>query len=147
MSTLQVTHVDGPIPMNLWGKDHWSTLAYLETRIVDHRGELNLNHMRSNPNKHPGHANILPTGTVVDGSPYPTRLNNNTEVHFHDDWSCLDDAEELGLVENIGTGLNRVYKLTDLGWNIAGQLRRFMAEGTGKSKDFTPKVPKRLAKT
>lgn len=26
--------VDDNIPMNLWGKDHWTTLAYIETVMI-----------------------------------------------------------------------------------------------------------------
>ena len=33
-----------------WGKDHWSLLAYIECRCVDHKGILDKNHLRiSNP--------------------------------------------------------------------------------------------------
>ncbi len=35
------THPAGaPVPVELWSKDHWSTLAYIETVMVEHGGRF-----------------------------------------------------------------------------------------------------------
>ena len=107
-------------PMHLWGKDHWSTLAYIETRIVDRE------HMRANPDLHPFFVNRAARST---DRKYPTRLNDGSELHPHDDWSCLDDCEAVGLVENIGTGVNRAYRLTEEGERCTAALRKHKADG------------------
>jgi hypothetical protein len=36
-----------PVPIELWGKDHWTTLAYIETRCVDYDGVPNHDHSAS----------------------------------------------------------------------------------------------------
>lgn len=115
---------DPIVPLEKWGKDHWSTFAYIETRIVDRRGIPNKEHMRCDRDLHPqfGHR-----GTT--GKKYPTRLNDGTEQADHDDWSCLDDAEAVGLIENKGTGFNRVYVLTEEGKRCAAALRRHKGDG------------------
>ncbi len=101
------------IPMDKWGKDHWAALGYIECRIVDNKGLPNLDHMRVDTDVHPAMGNLGSNSRPDDR--YPTRLNNGTEVKEHDDWSCLDDIEREGLVENFGTGINRAYALTEKG--------------------------------
>lgn len=114
------------VPMKDWGRDHWSTLAYLETRAVDHNGSIERMHMRCDPHPHPGLAHIgWRTG---HGSKYPTRLREG-ELQDHDDWSCMEDVEHAGLLENIGTGINPVVKLTDYGMIVCNALRNHKASG------------------
>jgi len=114
-----------------WGKDHWSTFAYIETRIVDFSGVPNKEHLRCNLKLHPqyGHRGGC-------ASKYPTRLREGVAVD-HDDWSCLDDAVEAGLLETVGTGLFPVYKLTDAGLKLAAELRTHKASG-GAFSNFRP---------
>ncbi len=104
-----------PVPPELWGKDHFSTLVYLETRIVDGDGRLKSAHMR----------------TKSDGTKYPTRLDDGTELVGHDDWDCVRDLEHAGYVTT-RTGRFKVrpgpYALTDAGWNLAGRCRRHLGE-------------------
>jgi hypothetical protein len=41
---------DGYIDIHLWGKDHWSTLAYIETVMVEcggSFGDFNINKVRT----------------------------------------------------------------------------------------------------
>ncbi len=136
------------IPINEWGKDHWSTLAYLETLAVDGRDgwAIPVNaRMRTNEIRHP-HL-IGTTGIESDalhGSKYPTRLKYG-EVKGHDDWDCVDDAIKEGLVKDVGTGLNRAYKFTKLGKKVIAKLRQHKMDG-GNFGDFVfckPKKPKR----
>jgi len=120
------------IPMERWGKDHWSTLAYLETLAVEHNGLAVpvCARMRTNEIRHP-HLLGLGEGYMV-GSPgaskYPTILKEG-KVEGHDDWDCVDDAIEDGLVEDVGTGLNSAYKFTKLGKEVMAKLRQFKMDG------------------
>lgn len=106
---------DNPVPMCRWGKDHWTTFAYVETRWVDHRGMLGHDHMRCDRQRHPAFYSAkrraVMLGTDADGAKYPTRLKTETpgedgrwgvaELRGHDDYDCLDDAIREGLVEVI----------------------------------------------
>lgn len=83
--------------MKVWGKDHFSTFAYLETRAVDYGGLVDNKHMRCNPRIHRELANVSPGG-VIDGGEYPTRLKDS-ELKNHDDWSCVEDMVINGLVK------------------------------------------------
>lgn len=104
------------VPMELFGKDHWSTLLFIEHVIVDESGKLKDSDRRMRVWKYGEDKN------------YPTRLNDGTEVEKHDDWDCLYDLIEAGIVEHHDDGkLN----LTDRGWKIAGKLRRWKSEGKG----------------
>jgi hypothetical protein len=132
------------VPMALWGKDHWSTFAYIETRCVDHEGVPNREHMRCTPKIHPGLTNSANQSFSTD---YPTRLKGgihegkplSVEKKDHDDWSCLEDAESAGLLINIGTGINPVFRLTDLGRKVADQLRLHKSNG-GRFATFEPQL-------
>ena len=141
--------VDNPadyVPVGKWGKDHWTTLAYLETRSVDHQGVLSNKQMRCNPRLHREFAHSSLLGSVIDGSKYPTRLRNDETLDGHDDWSCLEDMVAAGLVRAyyrvarptlaFGTCDAKI-ELTGLGEEVAAQLRRHLAAGK-RSSDFTP---------
>ena len=41
------TVASSSITVDEFGKDHWSLFAYIETRCVDHKGVLDLAHMRT----------------------------------------------------------------------------------------------------
>lgn len=97
----QITSIP-PIPMERFGKDHWSTFAYVETRAVDHKGTIEHDHMRCDADRHPllalaGRRTAVvgfgPTGTTK----YPTRVRGG-EVADHDDYDCLDDLVAAGLL-------------------------------------------------
>lgn len=109
------------VTVDRWGKEHWSTFGYIETRIVDHEGVPSRGHMRCDRDLHPA----LDHG----GGMAPTRLFDGSTIPLHDDWSCLDDAEAAGFLTNVGTGLHRVYRLTDLGREVANALRAHKAAG------------------
>lgn len=125
------------IPMNKWGKDHWSTFAYLETLAVDGGKDgwaiPERARMRTNEKTHPaiGHMKNremtgypMPTG----GSEYPTRLKDG-EVKGHDDWDCIDDMVREKLLKDVGTGLSRAFTFTKLGIKAAAGLRKHKMEG------------------
>lgn len=98
-----------------WGKDHWSTLMYVETRVVDHDGLLDPRHMR---------------GHREGWEQYPSRLRSGVELYGHNDFDCVEDMIAEGLVERDGP----VVLLTDRGWALASDLRRWKASGKGIAK-------------
>ena len=119
------------IPMNKFGKDHWSTFAYIETRGVDYAGQPARNHMGCNDKRHPGLGKSRNCGWKDE---YSTRLRGHTtskpnRVIGHDDWDCAYDLEEAGLLKDNGTGINPVFELTVLGFKVASLLRQHKAGG------------------
>lgn len=120
-----------------FGKDHWSLLAYIETRCVDYGGVLDVAHLRiQNP--------MIGSPSTPFGRPtwkpeWGTRLagyflvngetNKEYQLPNHDDLDCADDLEHAGYIENMGTGLHPAYKMTKLGNQIASLLRQHKANG------------------
>lgn len=88
-----------------WGKDHHSTMLYLETRAVDYKGQIRSTSMRS------------------DGNAYPT-FCKTYHLKGHNDWDCLADLATAGLLTFEGG----VVTLTEEGWVYAMGLRRARAE-------------------
>ena len=121
------------MPVTDWGKDHWSTLAYVECRAVDNGGALNPQHMR-------GHLGRRP-------EQYPTRLRDGIDLEGHDDYDCVADAVEAGFLEAAGKHgspgnarysyrdhtdrmvLTHRYTLTDKGAEVTAALRKHKAMG------------------
>ena len=129
------------ISIDRWGKDHWSTLAYLETCAVDNRGLIDNRRMRTHPRLHRELVGIT-FGEIQDGSQYPTRLREG-ELEKHDDWSCLEDMVANKLCRAFfrekydrpfGGNESRV-EFTELGLKVAAELRAYKASG-GKFSDF-----------
>lgn len=115
------------IPIDQWSIDHWSTLLYIESRIVDHKGYVDHRQLRAHPKIHPqfAHQKDAPG----------TRIHPNKIVHPHDDWSCIEDMIAEGLVEWGGTGTDPQFSLTDRGHRAAASLRKHRSRG-GQYKDF-----------
>lgn len=108
-----LTKWDGKaIPPERWGKDHRSTLLYVETRCVDYGGKLDRRQLRIGSDEH------------------PTRLADGVDLAGHDDLDCIADFEAAGLLRNHGTGLHPAVSLTDTGWIVAGNMRREKAQAT-----------------
>lgn len=135
------------VPVEKWGRDHWTTLAYVETRCVDEKGVLNGDHLRCSLSRHPDLRGYQQVVSDLDGDKYPTRLKKGELLENHDDWSCLEDMMILGMLvveiteHQTGRGQIRGSRvtLTDYGWEIAGRLRKFKGEG-GNYGDFDPGV-------
>ena len=134
------------IPPALWGKDHYSTLTYIETRCVESIngvGSPKIRQIQTNFNRHPYFDNSHPAiGQHIDGADYPIRLKDGIELAgpLYDEWDVLDDLERWGLIENVGTGFQRVYRFLDEGNRIVGQLRAHKTRG-GNYADFVPDPP------
>lgn len=121
------------VPMNEFGKDHWSLLGYVETRCVDHRGELYKRHLRVNERRHPVHS-VNPGkwrsshGTRLRSFFEPTTPGLHRQISAHDDIDCLDDLEHAGLIR-IQSAANLIVSLTERGLIIAAKLRSHKAGG------------------
>ncbi len=132
--------------MDRWGKDHWSTLAYVEICTVDHQrapgiGEITRERMRANPCTHPMLAHSREwdpkCGTRLKGFKSHEETPDLCLAH-HDDWDCLDDMEAAGLVEMYST-VNGYVQITNLGRRLAHQLREHKANG-GTFASFEPNL-------
>lgn len=137
------------VPMERWGKDHWTTLLYLETVAVDRRGEVEAEKMRTAKRNWRLAGRVHGEANIMGKDQYPTRLKpiqaeradfDSVELcDGHDDWECLHDAADLGLLEfSIEDERNRNYplqvtvKMTDLGRKHAGEARK-RREETGRA--------------
>ena len=128
------------VPIEKWGKDHWSLVAYIETRCVDYGGVLEPQHMRCNPANHPEYAVVARSFGIQWSPTYGTRLHGFFEhqtdtsliLSEHDDWDCLEDIQAAGLVKATKTKV----VMTDSGLRVAEALRKFKAKG-GMFADFT----------
>jgi len=127
-----------PIPIEMWGKDHWSTFAYIETRCVDHKGIPELCRMRCDSKIHPMLQDSRIAMANFGDKKYPTILKHGMTEESHDDWSCAEEMEHFGLLENVGTGIHPIFVLTEKGKNVAAQLRSHKMDG----KNFASFEPK-----
>ncbi|MCR4334326.1 MAG: hypothetical protein NUV47_01175 [Patescibacteria group bacterium] len=125
------------ITIKQFGKDHWSLLLYIETRIHDYEGVLGIYQMRiKNPTIRPGWKPEY--GTRLFGYWNKDKTTNSLlQLHNHDDYDCLDDLEAEGLIENIGTRLRPVCIVTEKGTKILSQLLLHKQAGKNYS-DFIP---------
>lgn len=141
---------DKMIPYQVWGKDHWSTLAYVEYVCVECGGfEVGADsRMRTNSHNFRVHAQQNPKpkrpggfaqGTVMKPE-QGSRLNNGQVVVDHDDWGCVQDFVPYGLFTVARTHAmnhNQVLQLSEKGRAVAADLRRHKAAG-GTFADYVP---------
>lgn len=130
----------------LWGKDHWSTFAYIEDRCVqfgdpyivgiDGHMKTNRRHIRVFVDERafnsPRARRFFNGRGQPDWRPeHATRLNDGTQVEDHDDWMCLQDFLAAGLVRCRGNEIQprRKIRLTPLGLEVAARLRAHKAGG------------------
>lgn len=133
-----------------FGKDHWSLLAYVETRCVDGvqgLAQLERNRMRCNPKSHPLLAARAPWkaeyGSRLRGFfAFPDRADAQKAAAAglllldHDDWDCLDDLQAAGLLE-IQSLANPCVQLTARGIAVSASLRAHKMAG-GVFANFEP---------
>lgn len=105
-----------------WGRDHFSTLVYAETRAVDFQGVLHANHLRTNSDKRP-----FGNGAGWNDK-YSTRLANGEIVAGHDDIDVLEDLEAAGLLTIVSL-VNRTIKMKPKGIRLAHQVRYHLIQG------------------
>jgi hypothetical protein len=118
------------IPPEQWGRDHFSTLLYVETRVVDNRGILFAS---------PRESEIL-----RQRGKYPTLLREGS-IEDHGDMDCIADMRAAGLLSGCerskirdyhrGNGPNPAVEpysriaLAPAGWRLAHLLRMRKADG------------------
>lgn len=116
--------------IEVFGKDHWSTFAYIEVRCTDHGGIPDRRHMRCNGKRHPLLAHVA-------GPCPPTRLKGGITLENHDDWDCADDLAAAGLIECFPSITNWLFRMTEEGNRVAGLLCVFKQSG-GNFASFSP---------
>lgn len=122
----------------MWGRDHWSLLAYIEDGCVNspiRSFRVDKRKLQTNLNRHPQH---MPAGHP-DGSEYGIRLSDGTELEgsAYDEWDCLDDLEREGYIMSVGTGQNPAYEMTEIGHQMASRLRQHkLTEGYSSFRPF-----------
>lgn len=131
-----------PVPVDRFGKDHWSVFAYCGSCCENGQagaGRVNRARMRCNPARHPLHA-----GMGSWKPEYATRLAGffdyaeradvskaceaGVMIAGHDDWDCLADLEAAGLLDVISMS-NGTIKLTEAGLDAIAKLHRHKVQG------------------
>lgn len=131
----------GRVPVHLFGKDHWSLVGYIGSRISSHPagdaagvGMMDPRNLRCNPERHPVHALEQHRGWKSD---YGTRLAGfwkdgqavpEFRLPYHDDWDCLNDLESAGLI-TVWSEINAFVQFTDIGLHVYGQVMEHKAAG------------------
>lgn len=121
------------VPPTEWGKDHWSTLAFLEAMAVDNKGLVKVAYMRTDPDIHPKYDH---DGEARKRKKYPTRLRDRSELTGHDDWSCMEDMIDARMMFALMRDRRVWIFLTPFGTDVAGALRAYKAWG-GLYRDFS----------
>jgi hypothetical protein len=153
---------DGYVPIDLFGKDHWSTLAYAETCLVDRGGfQVGFDARMRQGRAHfrvmardcprPKHNRGGPNMGMVMAPEHSTILKDGSVVQGHDDWHCVQDLVNAGLMGAKVPNTDTILPLTDavepgmgmgltpLGQRVIGQLRAWKAFGGGFG-DFAPQI-------
>ncbi len=123
------------IPINQFGKDHWSMFALIahwcaEAGLEGFDVWPKRRQLRIDPRRHLALAGW-------QGRNFPTTLREGVEISPHDDWDCVEDMEDAGLVDIKGTGLNPVVHITDKGLRLAAEVTAFKTRG-GCFGEFVP---------
>lgn len=121
------------VPPERWGKDHMSTLVYIESRNVDGDGQPIMDQMRTAKGR-PRRGKSGRHGTSVPMGEAPTLLADGAKLHGHDDWDCVDDMVAVGLIDWQGTGTYPVLRLTPTGWRLASAARQHLATAAAAGK-------------
>jgi hypothetical protein len=128
------------VPLELFGRDHWSTFAYIACVVTGRDGIPDKDRMRTDRDRHPGL--VGPTVARLESkTKYPTRLAKGLERHEHDDWDCADDLETIGLIKQVGTGMNPKFILTELGWKVFKDLTEFKDKKGGSFATYQCNIP------
>ena len=81
-----------------WGKDHWSTLAYIDTICVEKAGAMVAPDpkMRCNNRRH---RHLIPRVWGGWEDKYSSSLRDGSIAVGHDDWDCVQDLVEFGFLK------------------------------------------------
>lgn len=160
--------LDQYVPVNLFGKDHWSTLAYIETVMTDLGGfQVGFDpRMRQNRRSYRVMTEQCPKprrATMANAmqwggwdNKYSTVLKDKTMIENHDDWACVQDMAEAGFLEVFDTTKKRtataadcepgtLLHLSPLGRATSNKLREHKAGG-GTFSNFEYVVGAKIVK-
>lgn len=113
-----------------FGKDHWSTLAFLETQIVDKNFPIDLKRLRVNDTKRAfSNGASFHEKISMWSNDYSTKLKDGSRESGHDDIDVIDELEEKGYIKNNGTHINIYPLLTDKGWKVCNAIREHKGNG------------------
>lgn len=125
------------VPPELWGRDHWSTLGYIECKLVDDSDY----YVQFDPRMRQGRRHfrelskyarpiLVQTGMVMRPE-HGSRLSDGTYLTWHDDWHCVQDMLDAGLFEGDPEEWDSGFqlKLSERGHAAAAALRKFKIEG------------------
>ena len=129
---------DEIVPMEFWGKDHWSTLAYVETVMVEHAGFQIGSDARMKSNRRnfrvmreqcprPKRTNHA-FGGIVMNPEHSSVLRNAASVN-HDDWCCVQDMAAAGLFIESDCQPGVVLRLSEYGAHVVNALREHKRVG------------------
>lgn len=130
-------------PVEKFGKDHWSLLAYVECCCVDGRdgaGQLELRRLRNKEDNAPGRWRLKHSTRLkgyfdfVDRDDPEKAIEAGLQLRDHDDIDCLGDLEAAGFIDVVSRA-NLFVKMTAEGVAAAHQLRRHKIDG-GSLSDF-----------
>lgn len=137
------------VEVDRFHKDHYSTLAFIETRCVDHDGRIDLRRMRCNGRRHRlcigewrQKSSAMPGWN--DRHSTVIRVDEDTEmVEGHDDWDCVEDMIHAGWVEvkRFEPHQTKLFhssislQLTEEGTEVINKLREHKRAG-GSFSDF-----------
>lgn len=153
-----------PVPMDLWRKDHWSLLTYVETVMVEHQGRFQVGWdprlrqgarhydvmwahcprpLRAKPDS--SEASGAVRGLVMNPE-HGTRINGSVTLSGHDDWDCLRDFAAAGLLEDEGGQAvteravepEAILRLSPHGRRLVDALRAHKASRGGTFSTFRP---------
>jgi hypothetical protein len=145
------------VPLEKFGKDHWSTLAYAESVMMEcggfqvgldprmRQGRRNYRVMREQCIRPKRTSRVHPDmAMIMDSKAHGTRLKDGIVVEGHDDWHCIQDLAQLGYFR-IGVEIanaDRVQPgvflhLSPAGRKVADALRQHKENG-GTFSTFTP---------
>jgi hypothetical protein len=125
----------------LFGRDHWTTLAYIESVMADCGGfQLGLDpRMRSNRRNFRVMSEVSrpkrAKNTSVAARPMSpddgSRLKDGQLVRGHDDWNCVDDFAAVGFFDcgPVALGAGKTLRFSALGKAVAARLRQHKQEG------------------
>lgn len=126
------------IPFSNWGRDHWSTLAFIETVMVEKGSFPIMGDARMRSNRR--NFRVMPAANAMcmdleSGS----LLADGTTVKGHDDWCCIQDFAAEGLLDKAQEEIDigETIKFSDLGISIAHKLREHKIKG-GSFGTFKP---------
>lgn len=140
-----------------WGRDHWSTLAYIDSRMtdfgepylmgIDPKMRTKRRHLRvfaeANAfNSAKARTYYRTRGQTTIGQDDGSRLRDNTIVRNHDDFDCIQDFAAAGLLtvtpDKIEPGT--AISFSDKGREVMGALRLHKQAG-GQWIDFSWPYP------